>query len=97
MEVHNFYRWQKRKMLAVAEVLSRRIPRIHLWDGFEMIYRCQLAAAAIDPICRPTGNLAVELMNDDHQVFALDFDDEIRRIALGRLPHARDPKTRSTE
>jgi len=85
MEVHNFYHWQRRRLLEIADAMSKRLPGIHQWDGFDALYRSQLVAAAIHPVSRPVGNLAVDLMAEDHQVFALDLEDEVRRVVLGCL------------
>jgi hypothetical protein len=44
-----------------------------------------LIAAAVHPVSRPVGNLAADLMADDHQIFALDLEDEVRRAVVDSL------------
>jgi AcrR family transcriptional regulator len=81
-EVHNFYHRQRSTLLAIAEIMARRIDGAHPWDCFDALYRGRIIAAAVHPMSRPVGNLAVDLMTDEHQVFALDLEDEVRRVAL---------------
>lgn len=85
MQVHEFYKWQRRRFLAIAEILASRVPGAHAWNVFDALYRGQLVAAAVHPVSRPVGNLAVDLMAEDHQVFALDLEDEVHRIVLNCL------------
>ena len=85
MEVHQFFHWQRERILEVAEIVAKRVPVTHTWNAFDAIYRSQLIAAAVHPVSRPVGNMAVDLMAEDHQVFALDLEDEVRRVALNSL------------
>ncbi len=85
MQVHEFYRWQRERLLELANLLADRTPGIHQWNAFDAIYRAQLIAAAVHPVSRPVGNLAVDLMAEDHQVFALDVEDEVKRAVLSSL------------
>jgi len=85
IEVHNFYRWQRGRLLELAAAMAVRVPGLHKWDGFDALYRSQLAAAAVHPVSQPVGNLAIDLMVEEHQVFALDLEDEVRRVVLSSL------------
>jgi hypothetical protein len=85
LEVHRFYHWQRERLLELAEILANRLPEAHRWDAFDALYRSQLVAAAVHPVSRPVGNLAVDLMAEEHQVFALDLEDEVRRVVLNCL------------
>lgn len=85
MQVHAFYRWQRERLLELAELVTTRLPGLHRWNGFDALYRSQLVAAAVHPVSRPVGNLAVDLMAEDHQVFALDLEDEVKRVVLDSL------------
>lgn len=85
IEVHRFLKWQRDRLLGVAGVVAELAPDLHRWDVFDALYRAQLTAAAIHPVSRPVGNLAVDLVADDHQVFALDLEDEVRRVVLDSL------------
>lgn len=85
MEVHQFFHWQRERLLEIAEILAKRVPGAHAWNAFDAIYRSQLFAAAVHPVSRPVGNLAVDLMAEDHQVFALDLEDEVRRVVIDSL------------
>jgi AcrR family transcriptional regulator len=85
MEVFTFYSWQRQRLLSLAESMIGRLVGAHTRDCFDALYRSQLIAAAIDPVSRPVGNLAMELVVEDHRVFALDLEDEIRRVVLGCL------------
>ncbi len=85
MQVHQFYHWQRERLLELADLLADRTPGIHQWNAFDAIYRAQLIAAAVHPLSRPVGNLAVDLMAEDHQVFALDVEDEVKRVVLSSL------------
>ncbi len=85
IEVHQFFRWQRERLLELAAAMAERVPDIHQWDGFDALYRSQLIAAAVHPVSRPVGNLAVDLMAEEHQVFALDLEDEVRRVVLDTL------------
>lgn len=85
MEVHHYYHWLRGRLLELAAAIARRIDGVHEWDAFDALYKSHLMAAAIHPMSRPVGNLAVDLMNDDHQVFALDLEDEVQRIVLDCL------------
>jgi AcrR family transcriptional regulator len=85
MQVHEFYHWQRERLLEIAGLLANRVPGVHQWDGFDAIYRGQLIAGAVHPVSRPVGNMAVDLMAEDHQVFALDLEDEVRRTVLDSL------------
>ena len=85
MQVHQFYHWQRERLLELADLLTDRVPGIHKWNAFDAIYRAQLVAAAVHPVSRPVGNLAVDLMAEDHQVFALDLEDEVKRTVLSSL------------
>jgi len=85
LEVHRFYQWQLQRLLDLGETMTRRIPAVDRWQGFDALYRGQLTAAAVHPVGRPVGNLAVDLMTDEHQVFALDLEDEVRRAVADTL------------
>lgn len=85
MQVHQFYHWQRERLLELADLMADRTPGIHRWHAFDAIYRAQLIAAAVHPVSRPVGNLAVDLMAEDHQVFALDVEDEVKRTVLSSL------------
>jgi AcrR family transcriptional regulator len=85
MQVHQFYRWQHRRLLRIAEAIAGRLPGVDPWDAFDALYRSQLIAAAVHPVSRPVGNLAVDLMAEEHQVFALDLEDEVSRVVSGCL------------
>lgn len=85
MEVHRFYHWLKGRLLELAAALVRRTDGVHEWDGFDALYKSQLVAAAMHPVSRPVGNLAVDLIHEDHQVFALDLEDEVHRVVLDCL------------
>jgi len=84
-EVHRFYHWQRERLLELAEILANRLPESHRWDAFDALYRSQLVAAAVHPVSRPVGNLAVDLIAEEHQVFALDLENEVRRVVLDSL------------
>jgi len=85
IEVHNFYRWQRERLLELADAMVRRIAGADRWSCFDALYRGQLIAAAVHPVSRPVGNLAADLMADDHQIFALDLEDEVRRAVVDSL------------
>jgi AcrR family transcriptional regulator len=85
IEVHNFYHWQRERLLELAAALAKRVPGIHQWNGFDALYRSQLVAAAVHPVSRPVGNLAIDLVTEEHQIFALDLEDEVRRVVLSSL------------
>ena len=85
MEVFDHFRWQRERLLAIAAALAARVEGIHQWNAFDAIYRGQMIAAAVHPVSRPVGNLAVDLMAEDHQVFALDLEEEVRRVVLNSL------------
>jgi AcrR family transcriptional regulator len=85
IEVHNFFHWQRRRLLDLGEGVARRMPALDPWDGFDALYRAQLVAAAVHPLNRPIGNLAIDLVVEEHQVFALDLEDEVRRIVSASL------------
>ena len=85
MEVHRFYQWQKERLLGLAAILSDQLESGHQWDCFDALYRSQLIAAAVHPVSRPVGNLAIDLVNEEHQIFALDLEDELRRVVLDTL------------
>ena len=85
IEVHNFYRWQRERLLELADAMVRRIAGADRWSCFDALYRSQLIAAAVHPVSRPVGNLAADLMADDHQIFALDLEDEVRRAVVDSL------------
>jgi AcrR family transcriptional regulator len=85
IEVHNFYRWQRERLLELADAMVLRIVGADRWSCFDALYRSQLIAAAVHPVSRPVGNLAADLMADDHQIFALDLEDEVRRAVVDSL------------
>jgi AcrR family transcriptional regulator len=85
LQVHEFYQWQYRRLLATAAMLAARIPGAERWDCFDALYRSLLVAAAVHPVSRPVGNLAVDLMAEENQIFALDLEDEVRRVASDSL------------
>jgi AcrR family transcriptional regulator len=85
IEVHRFYDWQRERLLGIADTLVERLPNSHRWDAFDALYRAQITAGAVHPLGRPVGNLAIDLVADDHQVFALDLADEVRRVVLAGL------------
>jgi AcrR family transcriptional regulator len=84
-EVHNFYRWQRERLLELADAMVRRIAGADRWSCFDALYRSQLIAAAVHPVSRPVGNLAADLMVEEHQIFALDLEDEVRRTVVDSL------------
>jgi AcrR family transcriptional regulator len=85
VEVHLFLSWQHERLLELADTLAQRTPAVDRWSGFDALYRAQLIAGAVHPLSRPTGNLAIDLVTDDHQIFALDLEDEVRRAVLDSL------------
>jgi len=85
LQVHQYYQWLRGRLLDIASIIERRVDGIHEWDAFDALYKSHLIAAAIHPMSRPVGNLAVDLMNEDHQVFALDLEDEVQRIVFDCL------------
>jgi len=80
VQVHQFYQWQLARLTTLADATARRIAGVDRWDAFDALYRSQLVAATIHPLDRPVGNLAVDLMAEEHQVFALDMESEIARV-----------------
>lgn len=85
VEVHLFFVWQRERLLELAAAVARRAPGVDPWSGFDALYRALLIAGAVDPLSRPVGNLAIDLVADDHQIFALDLEDEVRRAVLDSL------------
>lgn len=85
MQVHEFYRWQRERLLELATLLADRLPGTHRWNAFDALYRAQLVASVVHPVSRPVGNMAVDLMAEDHQVFALDLEEEVRRVVMDSL------------
>lgn len=85
MQVHQYYHWLRERLLELGELLAKRVSGVHQLDGFDAIYRGQIIAAAVHPVSRPVGNLAVDLMAEEHQVFALDLEDEVKRAVLASL------------
>jgi AcrR family transcriptional regulator len=85
VEVHLFYAWQRERLLELAAAVAQRAPGVDLWSGFDALYRALLIAGTVDPLSRPVGNLAIDLVTDDHQIFALDLEDEVRRAVRDSL------------
>jgi AcrR family transcriptional regulator len=85
IEVHNFFRWQRERLLDLADAMERRVESVDRWSCFDALYRSQLIAAAVHPVSRPVGNLAADLMAEDHQIFALDLEDEVRRVVIDSI------------
>lgn len=85
MEVHNHYHRQRQRLLELASLIEKKVDGVHQWDAFDALYRAQIVAAAVHPVSRPVGNMSVDLMNDEHQVFALDLEDEVSRAVRDTL------------
>ncbi len=85
LEVHRFYHWQRERLLGLADALVKRLPNGNRWDVFDALYRAEVTAGAVHPLSRPVGNLSIDLVADDHQIFALDLADEVRRVVLDSL------------
>jgi len=85
MEVHRFFNWQRDRLLDLGAAMAERVDGVHQWDAFDALYRGQTIAAAVHPVSRLSGNLAVDLLTDDLQVFALDLEDEVQRAVLDTL------------
>ncbi|MEE4272042.1 MAG: TetR family transcriptional regulator [Thermoanaerobaculales bacterium] len=85
MEVHRFYHYLRTRLLELADLVQRQVEGVHQWDAFDALYRGLVVAAAVHPLHRPVGNLAVDLVTEDHQVFALDLEDEVSRAVRASL------------
>lgn len=85
IEVHTFYHRLRQRLLELGELIAKRLGSAHPWECFDALYRAQMISAAVDPVSNPVGNLAVDLVVEEHQVFALDLEDEIRRVVLHSL------------
>jgi AcrR family transcriptional regulator len=85
IEVHRFYHRQRQRLLELADIMAARLPDCSRWEAFDALYRAQLVASAVHPVSRLEGNLALDLTADDHQIFALDLEDEVRRVVVDTL------------
>ena len=85
MEVFRLQHWRRDRMTAVGERLERKVDGLREGEGIRLLHRVQLLTAALWPAADPKGAATYEIGDPDFEVFAIDFEAEMKRLVVAML------------
>jgi AcrR family transcriptional regulator len=85
MEVFHLQRWRLDRMAAVGAILEQKVDGLEKGDAVRLLHRVQLLTAALQPAADPKGAATYEVGDPDFEVFAIDFEAELKSFILGML------------
>jgi len=85
MEAFRFQRWRRDRMVAVGEGIDRRVDELEEGGGIRLLHRVQLLTSALQPAADPKGAATYEVGDPDFEVFAIDFETELKRFVVAML------------
>ena len=85
MEVFHLQRWRRDRMATVGAILEQKVDGLGDGDGMRLLHRVQLLTAALQPAADPKGAASYEVGDPDFEVFAIDFETELKRFVVAIL------------
>lgn len=85
MEAFRFQRWRRDRMVAVGQDIDAAVDGLDEGDGVRLLHRVQLLAAALRPAADPRGAASYEVGDPDFEIFAIDFEAELKRFVVAML------------
>jgi AcrR family transcriptional regulator len=85
MVVFRLQHWRRDRMAAVGAILARQVDGLEEGDALRLLHRIQLLTAALAPAADPKGAASYEVGDPDFEVFAIDFETELKRFVVAML------------
>jgi len=85
MEVFHLQRWRRDRMAVVGAIVEQKVEGLGEEDAMRILHRVQLLTAAIRPAADPKGAASYEVGDPDFEVFAIDFETELKRFVVAML------------
>jgi len=85
MEVFHLQRWRRDRMAVVGAILEQKVDGLENGDAMRLLHRVQLLTAALQPAADPKGAASYEVGDPDFEVFAIDFETELKRFIAAIL------------
>ncbi|MDH3815759.1 MAG: TetR family transcriptional regulator [Acidobacteriota bacterium] len=85
MEVFHLQRWRRDRMESIGAILEKRVDGLREGDAMRLLHRVQLLTAALRPAADPKGAASYEVGDPDFEIFAIDFETELKRFAVAML------------
>ena len=78
-------RWRRDRMAAGGAILEQNVAGLGEGDAMRLLHRVQLLTAALGPAADPKGAASYEVGDPDFEVFAIDFETELKRFVVAML------------
>ena len=85
MEVFHLQRWRRDRMEAIGAIFEKRVDGLGEGDAMRLLHRVQLLTAALRPAADPKGAASYEVGDPDFEIFAIDFETELKRFVVAML------------
>ena len=85
MEVFHLQRWRRDRMGSIGAILEKRVDGLGEGDAMRLLHRVQLLTAALRPAADPKGAASYEVGDPDFEIFAIDFETELKRFVVAML------------
>jgi len=85
MEVFHLQRWRRDRMESIGAILEKRVDGLGEGDAMRLLHRVQLLTAALRPAADPKGAASYEVGDPDFEIFAIDFETELKRFVVAML------------
>lgn len=85
MEVFHLQRWRRDRMESIGAILEKRVDGLGEGDAMRLLHRVQLLTAALRPAADPQGAASYEVGDPDFEIFAIDFETELKRFVVAML------------
>jgi len=85
IEAFRFLKWRRDRMAAVGKIFDRSVAGLEEGEGIRLLHRVQLLTAALRPASDPRGAALYEVGDPEFEVFAIDFESELKHIVTAIL------------
>jgi AcrR family transcriptional regulator len=85
MEAYRYQRWRRDRMTAIGANLEESADGLEEGSGIRLLHRAQLLTAVLAPTADPKGAATYEAYDPDFEVFAIDFESELKSMLLAIL------------
>jgi AcrR family transcriptional regulator len=85
MEVYHLQRWRRDRVIAIGAILGQKVDGLEGEDAVRLLHRVQLLTAALQPAADPKGAATYVIGDPDFEIFAIDFEAELKSFILGML------------
>jgi AcrR family transcriptional regulator len=78
MEVYRYQRWRRDRMMAIGTIFEESVDGLEEGMGVRLLHRAQLLVAVLGPTADPKGAATYDVGDPDFEIFAIDFETEMR-------------------